>query len=82
MAERPWRFSIWYFLSFLLILVVIQTFFSAHRSYPLSYRDFRRLVEVKGVPCRLVTQPRLNTLLVQSRNLQYRCLSGCIREVL
>ena len=49
MAERPWRFSIWYFLSFLLILVVIQTFYSAHRSYPLSYRDFRRLVEVKGV---------------------------------
>ncbi len=49
MAQRPLRFSIWYFLSFFLILVVIQTFFSMQRSYPISYRDFRKLVETKGV---------------------------------
>jgi cell division protease FtsH len=49
MAQRPLRFSIWYFLSFFLILVAIQTFFSIQRSYPISYRDFRKLVETKGV---------------------------------
>jgi len=43
------RFSIWYFLSFFLIIVLIQTFFSLERSYQVSYRDFRRLVEIKGV---------------------------------
>jgi cell division protease FtsH len=49
MAQRPLRFSIWYFLSFFLILVLIQTFFSIQRNYPLSYRDFRKLVGTKGV---------------------------------
>ena len=49
MSAKPMRFSIWYFLSFFLILVLIQTFFSWERSYPVSYRDFRRLVETKGV---------------------------------
>jgi cell division protease FtsH len=49
MAQRPLRFSIWYFLTFFLILVLIQTFFSIQRNYPLSYRDFRKLVGTKGV---------------------------------
>jgi|UniRef100_A0A7C5AKV8 cell division protease FtsH len=49
MAQRPWRFSIWYFLSFFLILILIQTLLSAQRSHTISYRDFRRLVEIKGV---------------------------------
>jgi cell division protease FtsH len=49
MSTKPMRFSIWYFLSFFLIIVLIQTFFALERSYPVSYRDFRRLVEIKGV---------------------------------
>ncbi|MEJ2070794.1 MAG: ATP-dependent zinc metalloprotease FtsH [Syntrophobacterales bacterium] len=49
MSSKPMRFSIWYFLSFFLILVLIQTFFSWERSYPVSYRDFRHLVGIKGV---------------------------------
>ena len=49
MSAKPMRFSIWYFLSYFLILVLIQTIFSWERSYPVSYRDFRRLVEIKGV---------------------------------
>mgnify|MGYP005840252859 CR=1 FL=1 len=49
MSAKPMRFSIWYFLSFFLIIVLIQTFFSLERSYTVSYRDFRRLVEIKGV---------------------------------
>lgn len=49
MSAKPMRFSIWYFLSFFLIIVLIQTFFSLERSYTVSYRDFRRLVETKGV---------------------------------
>ncbi len=48
-VKQPVRFSIWYFLSFFLVLALIQTFFAMQRSYPLSYRDFRRLVETKGV---------------------------------
>ena len=48
-AKPPMRFSIWYFLSFFLIIVLIQTFFSLERSYQVSYRDFRRLVEIKGL---------------------------------
>ncbi len=43
------RFSIWYFLSLFLVLVLVQTFFAMQRSYPISYRDFRRLVDLKGV---------------------------------
>ncbi len=49
MPAKPVRFSIWYFLSFFLVLALIQTFFAIQRSYPLSYRDFRRLVETTGV---------------------------------
>jgi len=49
MSVKPMRFSIWYFLSLLLVLVLIQTFFSIQRSYPLSYRDFRRLIDTKSV---------------------------------
>jgi cell division protease FtsH len=48
-VKSPVRFSIWYFLSFFLILALIQTYFAMQQSYPLSYRDFRRLVETKGV---------------------------------
>ncbi|MGQ9687430.1 MAG: ATP-dependent zinc metalloprotease FtsH [Desulfobaccales bacterium] len=49
MSTKPIRFSIWYFLSLFLVLILVQTFFSLQRSYPLSYRDFRRLVDIKGV---------------------------------
>jgi cell division protease FtsH len=49
MSTKPVRFSIWYFLSLLLVLVLAQTIFSLPRSYPLSYSDFRRLVDLKGV---------------------------------
>ncbi|MFZ2087823.1 MAG: ATP-dependent zinc metalloprotease FtsH [Desulfobaccales bacterium] len=49
MSTKPMRFSIWYFLSLLLVLVLVQTFLSFPRSYPLSYSDFRRLVDIKGV---------------------------------
>jgi cell division protease FtsH len=48
-VKTPMRFSIWYFLSFFLVLALIQTYFATHQSYPLSYRDFRRLVDTKGV---------------------------------
>jgi cell division protease FtsH len=50
MAEKtPIRFSIWYFLTFFLILVLIQTYFAMPRSYTIPYSDFRRLVDLKGV---------------------------------
>lgn len=48
-AKPPLRFSIWFFLAIFVILVLIQTFFSVQRTYPVSYRDFRRLVDLKGV---------------------------------
>jgi cell division protease FtsH len=49
MSVKPMRFSIWYFLSLLLFLVLIQTFFSIERAYQLNYSDFRHLVDIKGV---------------------------------
>jgi cell division protease FtsH len=47
--NKPMRFSIWYFLAILLVLVLVQTFFSVKHSYPVSYSDFRHLVEIKGI---------------------------------
>jgi cell division protease FtsH len=49
MAAKPMRFSIWYFLAILLVLVLVQSYFSMKHSYPLSYSDFRHLVDIKGV---------------------------------
>jgi cell division protease FtsH len=47
--NKPMRFSIWYFLAILLVLVLVQTFFSIKRSYPVSYSNFRHLIDIKGV---------------------------------
>ena len=47
--NKPMRFSIWYFLAILLVLVLVQTFFSVRHSYTVSYSDFRHLVDIKGV---------------------------------
>jgi cell division protease FtsH len=46
---KPMRFSIWYFLAILLVLVLVQTFFSIKHSYTVSYSNFRRLIEIKGI---------------------------------
>lgn len=48
-VKQPVRFSIWYFLSFFLVMALIQVYFATQHSYSLSYRDFRRLVDTKGV---------------------------------
>jgi len=66
MSAKPMRFSIWYFLAILLILVLVQTFFSVQRSYPLSYSDFRHLVDIKGVDDLEISGENINgTLLPQ-----------------
>jgi cell division protease FtsH len=53
MAANPNKpmlgFSIWYFLAILLVLVLVQTFFSVKHSFNVSYSDFRHLVDIKGV---------------------------------
>ena len=43
------RFSIWYFLLFLLVLFAIQNYFDVRRFQNVSYSDFRKLVDLKGV---------------------------------
>jgi cell division protease FtsH len=43
------RFSIWYFVLFLLALLAIQNYFDLRRFQTVSYSDFRKLVELKGV---------------------------------
>ena len=43
------RFSIWYFVLFLLALLAIQNFFDLRRFQTVSYSDFRKLVDLKGV---------------------------------
>ena len=43
------RFSIWYFLLFLLVLFAIQSYVDVRRYQNVSYSDFRKLVDLKGV---------------------------------
>ncbi len=43
------RMSIWYFLAALALLLVLQNYFSTHQSFTVTYSEFRRLVEAKGV---------------------------------
>jgi cell division protease FtsH len=49
MAEKPIRFTIWYFLAFMLVVLVIQTYVAGRRSATITYSEFRRLVEMKAV---------------------------------
>ena len=47
--NKPMHFSIWYFLAILLVLVLVQTFFSVKHSFTVSYSNFRHLIDIKGV---------------------------------
>ena len=64
MAAKPMRFSIWYFLSLLLVLVLVQTFFSMQRSYPVNYSDFRHLIDMKGVNDLEISSDTINGVLL------------------
>ena len=64
MAAKPMRFSIWYFLSLLLVLVLVQTFFSIPRSYPVNYSDFRHLIDMKGVDDLEISSDSVNGVLL------------------
>ena len=43
------RFSIWYFVLFLLAVVAVQNYFDVRRFQTVSYSDFRKLVDIKGI---------------------------------
>ncbi|WP_449244207.1 ATP-dependent zinc metalloprotease FtsH [Desulfobacca acetoxidans] len=43
------RFSVWYFLLFLLVVFFLQNYFEQQRIQTISYSDFRQLVDLKGV---------------------------------
>ena len=64
MAAKPMRFSIWYFLALLLVLVLVQTFFSIPRSYPVNYSDFRHLLDMKGVNDLEISSDTINGVLL------------------
>ncbi|OGP71221.1 MAG: cell division protein FtsH [Deltaproteobacteria bacterium RBG_13_58_19] len=49
MAEKTWRFSLWFFVAAMLVLLVLQNYLFARRDLTISYSEFRRLVEIKGV---------------------------------
>jgi cell division protease FtsH len=49
MAEKPIRFTIWYFLAFMLLVLVFQTYVVGNRSVNVSYSEFRRLLDMKAV---------------------------------
>jgi cell division protease FtsH len=49
------RFSVWYFVLFLLALLAIQNYFELRRFQTVSYSDFRKLIEMKGVKELIVT---------------------------
>ncbi len=43
------RFSIWYFVLFLLAVLAIQNYVDLRQFQTVSYSDFRQLVDLKGV---------------------------------
>ncbi|MBI4796443.1 MAG: ATP-dependent metallopeptidase FtsH/Yme1/Tma family protein, partial [Deltaproteobacteria bacterium] len=49
MAEQKTRVSLWYFLALIMILLLAQQYFITPRQEGVSYSDFRKLVESKGV---------------------------------
>jgi cell division protease FtsH len=49
MALTNQRLIIWYVLGFLLILLAVQTFLATTQAVTITYSEFRRLVEIKGV---------------------------------
>jgi cell division protease FtsH len=63
MAENKSRFSprvsIWYFLGLILVLVLAQQFFTASRQESVSYSDFHKLVELKGVDDLVISSARI-----------------------
>ena len=59
MAERNNRVSLWYFLALILILLLAQQYFIAPRHENVSYSDFRKLVESKGVDDLVVSTDKI-----------------------
>ena len=63
MAEKNSRFSprvsLWYFLALILVLVLAQQFFTAPRQESVSYSDFHKLVESKGVDDLLIFSEKI-----------------------
>ncbi|MBM4284816.1 MAG: ATP-dependent zinc metalloprotease FtsH [Deltaproteobacteria bacterium] len=49
MAQTSGRLILWYVLAFFLILLAVQTFMAAPGAVTVTYSEFRRLVEHKGV---------------------------------
>jgi cell division protease FtsH len=49
MQPNALRWTLWYFLAFLLLFLVLQSYFPGRRAVPINYSEFRRLVEIKGV---------------------------------
>jgi cell division protease FtsH len=47
--ERPFRFTIWYFLALVLLLLVFQMYVLDSRTFNISYSEFRRLVDMNAV---------------------------------
>jgi len=43
------RFSIWYFVLFLLAVIAVQNYFDVRRFQTVSYSDFRKLIDIKGI---------------------------------
>jgi cell division protease FtsH len=49
MQPNSLRLSLWYFLALLLIILVAQNYLAGRRTLPVSYSEFRQLVDQKGV---------------------------------
>jgi hypothetical protein len=43
------RYSVWYFVLFLLAVLALQNYFDVRRFQTVSYSDFRQLIELKGM---------------------------------
>ncbi len=66
MAAKNARFSLWYFLALIMILLLAQQYFIAPQQEGVNYSDFRKLVELKGV----------DDLAISSDKIEGRLLPG------
>jgi cell division protease FtsH len=63
-AKSPFRFTLWYLLAFMLLILVFQKVVTNSRSFSLTYSEFRRLVDIKGVDDLRISTDRISGYLL------------------
>ena len=67
MAEgKNSRLALWYFLALIIILLLAQQYFTVSRQESVSYSNFRKLVEIKGVNDLVISGEKIEGQLLPS----------------